>query len=575
MYDADVIVIGSGGGGAVAAKELGEKGLKVLVLEAGPFYGNKKWQNPNSERGGEWSSSYNDLDVGIYKKIYNSYENNMNDVVSGAFRFGPADRRRAPWHRVMRQKGDIWQVSGVGGTTQHYWSQSPRAFPQAIDHVWPISYRELVPYYEKAEATLPVQFSPTTPKEELFYYGAKKAGWSLIPTLDVVTPGYRPNPNAILRTNEHLMDPNYSMEQLTHMEGCTLRGHCVNGCTSGPSMDKIAKRSTLVSYIPLALKTGNVSIRPNSFTIKILTEQDPKEGLRATGVQFRDTWTGEIGELTAKTVVMAAGCIESPRLWLNSGLPFNPWVGRGLTNHYFDWVGGVFDEKDLMSILGTPSVYPYVGHTSGARVDIPGIGIFQVSCLSPGLMSFLTYGFSEAGYDALNPPEPGEPWDIRGRVVGPELKELMHNYSRTMTMLLLTDDEVRFSNRVEVDPLLKDENGPIPIVYYTPSPKTLQRRDQLARYACETLQQAGAKKIIRSDLPTGFLLHLESTMRMGFVTDTNCEAFQVKRLYIADNSVHFDGIGGPNPTLTTQALATRTADKLANKYFDHSIETDK
>ncbi|UUZ79625.1 FAD-binding protein [Paenibacillus sp. P26] len=52
MLDADVIIIGSGGGGAVAAKELGELGLKVLVLEAGPFYGNKQWPNPNKERGG-------------------------------------------------------------------------------------------------------------------------------------------------------------------------------------------------------------------------------------------------------------------------------------------------------------------------------------------------------------------------------------------------------------------------------------------------------------------------------------------------------------------------------------------
>ncbi|ANY65294.1 glucose-methanol-choline oxidoreductase [Paenibacillus sp. BIHB 4019] len=567
MYDADVIVIGSGGGGAVAAKELAEAGLQVLVLEAGPWYGNKNWQNPNSERGGEWSSSYNDLDVALYKKLYNGYENNMNDGVSGVFRFGPADRRRTPWHRVMRQKGDIWQLSGVGGTTQHYWTQSPRAFPIAVDGIWPISYKELIPYYEKAEATLPVQFSPTTPKEELFYYGAKKAGWQLIPTLNVTTPGYRPNPNAILPTNEHLMDPNYSLEQLSHMEGCTLKGNCVNGCSVGPSVDKIAKRSTLVSYIPLALKTGNVAIRPNSFAIKILTEQDPKEGLRATGVQFRDTWTGEIGELHAKTVVMAAGCIESPRLWLNSGLPHNAWVGRGLTNHCFDWVSGVFDEKELMKVLGMPSVYPYAGHTSGARVDIPGTGIFQVSCLSPGLMSYLTYGFSEAGYNALNPPEPGAPWDIRGRVVGPQLKELMMNYTRTMTMLLLTDDETLYHNRVEVDPLLKDENGPIPVVYYTPSKKTLQRRDKLARYASETLKQAGAKTIIRSDTPFSFMLHIESTMRMGYVTDTNCEAMQVKRLFIADNSVHFNGIGGPNPTLTTQALATRTAEKIFNQYF--------
>lgn len=566
-FDTDVIVIGSGGGGGVVAKELGELGLKVLVLEAGAWIGNKKWPHPNSERGGEWSSSYQDLDVGIYKSIYNAYENNMNDLISGVFRFGPADRSRVPWNRVTPQKGAIWQIAGVGGTTQHYWSQSPRAFPAAVDGVWPISYRELMPYYERVEATLPVQFSPTTPKEELFYYGAKKAGWTLNPTLNVTTPGYRPNPNAILPVNEHLMDPSYSLEQLSHMKGCTLKGNCVNGCSVGPSVDRIAKRGTLVSYVPLALKTGNVAIRPNSYVFKILTGHDAQGGVRATGVQFRDTWTGEVGELTARTVVMAAGCIESPRLWLNSELPHNEWVGRGLTNHCFDWVGGVFDEQDLMRVLGTNEVYPYAGHTSGARVDIPGTGIFQVSCLSPGLMSYLTYGFSEAGYDVLHPPVQGEPWDIRGRVVGPQLKELMMNYNRTMTMLLLTDDETQYYNRVEVDPILKDEHGPIPVIHYRPSIKTLQRRDQLAKYASETLRQAGARTIIRSDTPFSFMLHLESTMRMGFVTDSQCEAYQVRRLFIADNSVHFNGIGGPNPTLTTQALATRTAEAIAHKYF--------
>jgi choline dehydrogenase-like flavoprotein len=56
-------------------------------------------------------------------------------------------------------------------------------------------------------------------------------------------------------------------------------------------------------------------------------------------------------------------------------------------------------------------------------------------------------------------------------------------------------------------------------------------------------------------------------MRMGFVVDSNCEAYQVKRLFIADNSVHYNSIGGQNPPLTTQALATRTAEKLAMKYF--------
>jgi len=56
-------------------------------------------------------------------------------------------------------------------------------------------------------------------------------------------------------------------------------------------------------------------------------------------------------------------------------------------------------------------------------------------------------------------------------------------------------------------------------------------------------------------------------MRMGFVVDTSCEAYQVERLYIADNSADYNSLGGPNPTLTTQALATRTAERISNKHF--------
>jgi len=56
-------------------------------------------------------------------------------------------------------------------------------------------------------------------------------------------------------------------------------------------------------------------------------------------------------------------------------------------------------------------------------------------------------------------------------------------------------------------------------------------------------------------------------MCKGFVVDSNCEIYQVRRLYIADNIVYFYGLGGPNPTFTTQEL-TRTADKLPSKYFN-------
>lgn len=143
----------------------------------------------------------------------------------------------------------------------------------------------------------------------------------------------------------------------------------------------------------------------------------------------------------------------------------------------------------------------------------------------------------------------------------------MASYRQTLSILVSTDDEVIQQNGVTVDPLISDENGPVPVISYSPTQRSSGKRKELVKLAAELLRKAGAKKVIWSNWPPGMMIHIESTMRMGFVVNENCEAFQVKRLYVTDNSVHFNCLGGPNPTLTTQALAVRTAEKLFQSYF--------
>lgn len=561
-YDTDVIVIGAGGGGAVAAKELAEKGVKVIVLEAGPWYGNSKWPKPNSEHGAISSSSYEDLSIDILKQCFTDLEEDMNDLVTGKFRWGPANRRLSPW---IRRGGFSWQISGVGGTTLHYFANSPRAFPQAINNIWPITYEELVPYYERVEAGLPIHLAPVTPKEELFYYGARKAGWQFCKSLDITEPCYRQGINAILSVNPSVNNPDFDFAN-NQSVGCTLRGHCVNGCHIGPTVEAVAKRSTLVSYIPRALSTGNAEIRPNAFVTNILTDGQG-EGLQVTGIVYKDTWTGEATTLYAKVVVMAAGAIETPRLWLNAGLPKNPWVGKGLTNHYFDTVTGIFDEQVIMDVLGVRDIKPFVGQNSAARLDIPGVGVMIEMGMSPGIFSTLAYATSDKGYAALRKADPNAAWDFEGIISGEQLKDFMREYRRTMSLLIFVDDEVNQSNEVTLDPELKDDYGYIPVIRYRPSEADEEKREQITTYAARLLRAAGARTVVRANWSPELYIHIMSTMRMGFVVDSNCEAYQVRGLFIADNSVLNNGIGGPNPTLTTQALAARTADKIWEKYF--------
>lgn len=565
-YDADVIVIGAGGGGPVIAKELGEKGIKVLVLEAGPWYGNTKWPRPNEEAGARSSKNVTDLDINLLKATFTDLENDMNDTISGKFRWGMANRDNSPWPRIVPKGGFAWESAGVGGTTLLYFANSPRAYPEVFNRDWPISYEEMIPYYEKVERTLPVHEATGTAKEDLFYYGARKMGWNRIESKDITEPGYRPQPNAILQVNPMLNNPDFDIQN-NQSVGCTLRGHCINGCCIGPSVDTVAKRSTLVSYIPLALQTGNVEIMPNSFVIKVNTGEDSEQGLYAQSVTVRNTWTGDISEFKAKVIVMSAGSIESPRLWLNSGLPDNGWVGRGLTNHMPDCVSGIFEEEQLMNVLGLSDIKPYMGQNAASRFDYPGLGAFEVFGTSPGINATMIYGISQKGYYFENQNSNDAPWDREGMVAGELLKEFMREYPRTLSIIIFGDDDVHQSNSVTLDPVQRDENGYIPVISYELSEEDAARRDQLASLACELLRSAGAKTVSRANWPPDVMGHIMSTMRIGYVTDTDCEAKQVKRLYIADNSVLCNALGGPNPTLTSQALATRTAEKIAAKYF--------
>jgi choline dehydrogenase-like flavoprotein len=562
----DVIVIGAGGGGPVVAKELAAKGLDVLVLEAGPRHAKPRE---------EWST----------------FEDDANNPLTGYFRLGPTDRSKPAWYREWPQNSFVWQLSGVGGTTQHFYGNYPRAYPGVfqgydgadrnqydVHHRFPFPYSSMVPYFEWVEAIMPVQTAAMGHKEQTFFKGAETLGLPVQTTKTTRHPAYRPQENAILQpggTAGKTTDKN--LLNYPQATGCTFCGYCFQGCMrpNGAPRNQFAKRSTDNSYVPMAL-TAEVwahggrpaELIADAYVTRVHTET--RHGvLTASGVTWRDNVTGDEHREDARVVVMAGGCTENPRLWFNSGLPNqNGWVGRGYTDHFFDWMIGSFDDY-----TGNPK-----GVGSSARLDYPPYGGLENVGLPPALNAFAGT-LSDSGIRGQYKNGRGKtgPWDgPAGRVMGPELKELMAGgIDKLLTVLVITDDDVEAQNRVTLSALPADENGPIPKVTFKQrkrTARTLKNREFMARKAAELLRGAGAKKVYRIDWAP-LILHVQSSMRMGesehnSVLDARGETRAVKRLFIADNSALSNGLGGPNPTLTSQALATRTAEHIFQTYFD-------
>jgi choline dehydrogenase-like flavoprotein len=443
-----------------------------------------------------------------------------------------------------------------------------------VAHRFPFTYAELVPYYEWVEDTLPVQTAAMGTRSALFFRGAERIGLPVNTTKNITRDSFRPQESAILQPGGNAGRTTDSSRLIwPQATGCTFCGYCTTGCyqpRQAPRNLK-AKRSTDNSYVPMALTAGrwqaggrDISLITDAFATAIGTAHHGGEVV-ARSVSWRIGATGEKVTEEAKVVVLAAGATESPRLWLNSELPNpNDWVGRGYTDHYFDIVIGKFDE-DTGSTKGP---------ISGARADFPGRGHFHDAGVPPALQMLIA-GLSDAGiagfYDNGRPDAVGA--DSSGRQLGNRFADFMNGIDRLLSISILTDDDVEANNRVTLS-RAADEHGPIPKVFFDHrhrSARTVANREFLAGKAVELLRASGARAVHRLNAPP-LNFHPMSTMRMGHdatdsVCDENGATHAVRRLYIADNSVLPNALGGSNPTLTTQALATRTAEKIFAREF--------
>lgn len=516
---ADVLVIGAGLSGAIATTTLAEAGMRVVCLEQG---------------GPTEPAAYPGSSVEWELALRTSWSTVPN--VRGAAADYPID--------VTSSDVVPGMFNGVGGSTVMYAAQWPRLHPsdlrtRTLDGVgddWPISWRELWPYYDLTDREMgvsglagdpayPVMADPPLPPLPI-----GPAGKIAVRGLDRLGWHWWPGTNAIASRPYRGRRP------------CVQRGTCESGCAEG------AKASTDRTHWPRARELGAHLV--TGARVRRITADE--RGL-ATGAEYVDRDGVEHRE-RAVVVIVAANGIGTPRLLLLSASRAHPdglanssgLVGRNLMFHTRAKVVGLFDE----------AFASWQGHYGEAIHSYQ----YYESDTSRGFVRGAKWGVVPSGgpLGAALSRRPDE------QAFGPELHERVSRHlGHAVTWGIVGEDLADPENRVTLDPLLRDGDGiPAPKVRY----RMGDNSDRLITFhiarARDALHAAGARDVL-VERTHGGSSHLMGTARMGddprtSVVDRWGRAHDVPNLYVVDSSV-FVTSGGVNPAATIAALAKRTA----------------
>ncbi|RUO89607.1 GMC family oxidoreductase [Corallococcus sp. AB018] len=538
----DVCIVGSGAGGAPLALELGRAGFKVVVLEKGRHYQPKDF---------------------VHDEILNSRRNFFMPL---------------PWEEphLVRQgaKGRYersnaaWTANCVGGGTVHmsgfFYRLKPVDFrlrstlgavPGTTVADWPISYEELAPFYDKAEAELGVS-GQAIPHP----FAEPRSGPYPLPPLDVhpvaseidkvcAAMGWHALPTA-----RGIISKAYKGR--SPCAYCALCGSY--GCETG------AKSSTLASLIPNAIATGNVEVRPGSMARSIEVD---KQG-RAKSVVYLDK-DGVAQEQPAKIIIASATAVESARLLLNSTSSRFP---NGLANG-----SGLVGKNLLFSSFGGSRAHFRVSKQKTARPWLTDPAPFVNRSLQDFyVMPDARHGFRKGGTLGFMWAHPNPIYAAVGLagsgksgVFGKELKDRMRAYrdSRILEFEVYAEFLPTPGTSVTVEPEVKDKYGiPVAAITLDRHPADFAATRFLVERGEEVLMRLDPDNVERVGTQGETTILQHGTCRFGndaaaSVLDKHCRAHEVPNLYVVDGS--FMPTGGSVPsTLTIAANSFRVADHL-------------
>ncbi|MBM3736035.1 MAG: GMC family oxidoreductase [Acidobacteria bacterium] len=516
--DHDVVIIGSGAGGGMAAHTLTKLGVKCLMLEAGPMIDFEKDRT---------LAAVHDLPYrgfgrpGRFPHVTQASEFDANLW---------ADEQENPYTYAKDEPYYWVRIRAVGGKTMRWgrasWRLSDYEFAckdhDGFGENWPVRLADLAPYYDRAEP--------------MFSVSGRNEGLPQLPDGKIL-----------------IDDSNDSLSVQRFVASCKAMGiH-----TTKPRRASGTLAASTNVLLPGALATGKLTVVPNAVVRSLSV--DANTG-RVNGVHFVDRRSKRDFHVKARAVVLSASTLESTRILLNSASRQHPnGLGNssGALGHY------LFDQFYVKGVI--TCTVPEAKGGKGPRNLMGGGGYVvrfrNVDKREKNFIRGYTYDFGSGGTPSPRLlPLYGEPL----------MKELENLRGTGFSMTTMGEVLPRFENHVRINKDVKDHWG-IPVLHI--SQKYGANEHAMAKDSMEQAEAmcrgAGFEVLAKHHqfVPPGESIHELGTCRMGSdpkksVLNGFNQSHDVRNLYVVDGSSFVSG-GAQNPTLTILALSMRAGEHLA------------